>query len=198
MTAPTTTGWLIYLATNTVNGHRYIGLTSRWRERPNEHFRIARQGVRWPFQAAIRKYGREAFTFSVLQTCHSRAAACKAEISLIASTKPEYNASKGGDGLSYWTGKKRSPETKAKISATKKGQKNPSAIQTMLVHGSKVRAASNQARQRPVLCLSDGLHFSSAREAARHYGSHRGSVTQAIRRGWRLFDKRFVYDGAHP
>lgn len=219
MTEPSTT-WLIYLVTNKVNGKRYVGMTrgDRLARRRNEHYGAARKGYRWPLQAAIRKYGKDALEFSVLQTCTSRVEACEAEISLIAAMKPEYNVSKGGDGTSYWegrkrnpetiekmraamlgrpgywTGKKRSQETNAKVSATKKGVKNPAAVEIMRIHGTKVREAANKVRQRPVVCLDNGLRFESAKQASLYYGGHRSTVTVAVRNGWKAFGKKFVYE----
>lgn len=59
----------IYCAENTINGHRYVGFTSRKSidGRVYEHLYAALTlETRTPFYAAIRKYGEENFTWFLL------------------------------------------------------------------------------------------------------------------------------------
>jgi group I intron endonuclease len=117
----------IYRITNKTNGKIYIGqtrheLSERWRSHVWEAFRGKKQ---WALSCAIRKYGAVAFGMEVLYVAKTQRELNKMEtffIVLYQSHKPEngYNLTMGGDGLSYWKGKKRSPETIAKILATKR------------------------------------------------------------------------------
>src|SRR5688572_11673775 len=58
----------VYLVTNTVNGKRYVGLSSNIGRRWWEH-RNPKQGCATVIHRAIKKYGVEAFEFSVLELC---------------------------------------------------------------------------------------------------------------------------------
>jgi hypothetical protein len=91
--------FIVYLATNTVNGKRYVGATSqRFSRRRNHHLSDARRGVQTnsPFHSAIRKYGEEAFKWTVIATAKSLSEMMKKEIRIISIRKPEYNVSAGG------------------------------------------------------------------------------------------------------
>ena len=57
----------IYIATNKVSGKSYIGQTvGILPVRKSKHHDSVRQGSTVPFHAAIRKYGKKAFAWSVL------------------------------------------------------------------------------------------------------------------------------------
>ena len=91
---------IVYMATNQVNGKRYIGLTRRHLStRRRQHAaQAAHKPGGMPFCHAIRKYGIDAFEFVVLTTCETYRNACREEQRQIAERKPEYNVSKGGEG----------------------------------------------------------------------------------------------------
>ncbi len=58
---------IVYCVTNTVNGKKYIGMTSRTlEERWKSHCSSARNGSDFRFHSAIRKYGEEVFTKEIL------------------------------------------------------------------------------------------------------------------------------------
>lgn len=61
----------IYQIVNTVNGKRYVGSAIRFGKRWAEHRRDLEKGVHHSqaLQRAWKKYGAEAFNFSVLETC---------------------------------------------------------------------------------------------------------------------------------
>lgn len=94
--------FVIYCHTNTNNQKRYVGQTRhtmehRWRE----HMKCARRGDSGPFHRAIRKYGADAFSHEVLETCDTQEAANEAEIKWIAAfetTREDvgYNLDTGG------------------------------------------------------------------------------------------------------
>ncbi len=110
---------IVYQATNKVNGHRYIGFTTRGlAAREAQHRKDARsKKAGFRFHHAIRKYGQENFVFEVLFDFLDDEELAKVyEWEAIAKYKPEYNLTAGGDGGSMH------PETRAKISAATMGR----------------------------------------------------------------------------
>src|ERR1700674_5840201 len=79
--------FVVYLATNIVNGKRYLGATSRGlKVRRYKHFQDAkanRPGYR-VFNSAIRKYGEGAFEWRIISTASSFEEMMEEEIRLIA------------------------------------------------------------------------------------------------------------------
>jgi translation elongation factor EF-G len=58
---------IVYCITNTVNGKKYIGMTGRTlEERWKSHCSCAKNGSKFRFHSAIRKYGEESFKKEVL------------------------------------------------------------------------------------------------------------------------------------
>jgi group I intron endonuclease len=126
-------------------GKKYIGQTrlslqNRWRE----HCHAAQQGSPFSIHSAIRKYGKESFEISVLDTARSQYELDAFEILHILAEHTKlphgYNMTDGGDRTPDRTGSKhteewkaamskrskeieRTPEWRAKISASRKGQK---------------------------------------------------------------------------
>ena len=107
------------------SGKVYIGITSM---KPEErwHGGYGYKNNKY-FYRAIKKYGWENFTHEILFEELTREEACQKEVELIAlydSTNPNkgYNRSIGGDGPA---GIIFSEETRAKISESKLGVKNP-------------------------------------------------------------------------
>lgn len=114
---------IVYIAVNRNNGKCYIGITTRGlARRVRAHMTTVRGGSTFKFHNAIRKHGLEAFEFSVLRECLTHEQAKAGERELIALLRPEYNLTRGGDGV---FGLKMSPGAKLKMSLAKKGK--PSA-----------------------------------------------------------------------
>ncbi len=91
--------WIVYLATNKVNGKRYIGVTGKsLAQRRRGHLNRARSGeYACPrFHAAIIKYGAKNFKWKVLAKFSLRVMAYHHEFVLVDTMKPEYNAIPGG------------------------------------------------------------------------------------------------------
>lgn len=88
----------IYAFRNKINGKYYVGQTTDVRRRRSKHFRAA-SGC-WLFNRAMRKYGRDAFEFIILESgIQSREELNTLEMKYIAETKayPEgYNLTPGG------------------------------------------------------------------------------------------------------
>lgn len=167
---------VVYLATNKINGKRYIGATVKTlAARRYAHVCDAmanRKGCR-VFNAAIRKYGRDAFEWVVLYEFGTREEAFTKEIELIASLKPEYNLTKGGQGI---IGLKRTEQWKQRISGALKGRK-PSPERIALLD--RIRPDSRKS----VVCVNDGKFFKSINDAGIFYGlnpSCVGRVTRGI------------------
>ena len=150
----------VYIATNLINGKRYIGATRRGLSRRMiEHkYSAVTEGKRGVFYRAIRKYGFDMFRFSIVADGLSNEDVAVMEIDLIARLAPEYNMTFGGESL---IGLPNIPRTKG----TTRIPKNP----------------------KYVTCLNDGLVFPTYRLAAKHYGmtgmqvslSARGKVKSA-------------------
>jgi len=90
--------YLVYGAINRLNGHRYIGQTSKpLPERKRKHLKCA--STRHPnmhFARAIKRYGAENFDWFIFMDDLSDKEADDLEIALIAWFKPEYNIAPGG------------------------------------------------------------------------------------------------------
>lgn len=129
----------IYSATNTINGRIYIGKTIRsMTTRRTWHCNTALRGEGFRFHNALRRYGIEAFEWNILFTSDNYEelnATEKRFISEMQTRSPNgYNLTDGGDGLSgmadeskakviaFHTGRKRSDETKRRISESAKGK----------------------------------------------------------------------------
>ncbi len=103
---------VVYLVVNTVNGKRYVGMTSRGlAARKSSHISRANNGDNgcFRFYAAIRKYGNAAFVWCKLASYKSRLDAFAGEKRFIALLEPEYNVTKGGlgtSGVKSWNRKK--------------------------------------------------------------------------------------------
>lgn len=114
---------------------RYIGMTSRTGvQRFKEHLRASKAGKRFPIYDWMRKHG-QAVQVVTIEICDNDIQAKELEKSLIAKIGRDHllNCTDGGDGVTGWTYAARlkmskiksnpSLETRAKISASKKGQK---------------------------------------------------------------------------
>ncbi|PGO60728.1 GIY-YIG nuclease family protein [Priestia megaterium] len=114
---------LIYKATNLVNNKVYIGKTvTTLKRRMIQHKHDAlKANTNGKFYNAIRKYGWESFSWEIVYKGTDNEDICKKEIELISlhnSIKEGYNATIGGEGMAGFL---HSEETKAKVSASRKG-----------------------------------------------------------------------------
>jgi hypothetical protein len=176
---------IIYMATNIKNGKRYIGATKRaLKVRRSKHYSDAkgkRRGCH-VFNAAIRKYGEDAFEWTIISTAENYTDLMKEEIRLIALLRPEYNITRGGQGM---VGLVRTKEWLEKTSRALKGRK-PSP---------QCYAANNHEHKfRSIVCLNDGLLFKSIKSAADNYGiSKRGIGEMLHGRQIQCGGKSFAY-----
>lgn len=97
----------IYIYTNKINGHQYVGQTNNLQKRYNGHksdsYNKNSHSYNYPLHAAIRKYGIENFSFKVLEEVPTVEAANEREKYWIKEKKCHisnggYNISFGGGG----------------------------------------------------------------------------------------------------
>lgn len=97
----------IYVYTNKINGHQYVGQTNNLQKRYNGHksdsYNPNSHSYNLPLHAAIRKYGLENFTFEVIEEVETVEQANEREIYWIKEkqshvSKGGYNITFGGDG----------------------------------------------------------------------------------------------------
>src|SRR5688572_30215850 len=108
MSAPT-----IYLVTNTVNGHTYVGVTrfpleKRW----SEHVTKSRMAHHTYLHRAIAKYGPQAFTVEPIASCLDTLQASAVERAVIQRIQPTYNQTNGGE---FTVGRRVSPDVAERI-----------------------------------------------------------------------------------
>lgn len=150
--------FIIYKATNTVNGNFYIGATSAGIDhRKKSHLWDAlagRVGCK-VLHRAIQKYGPEVFTWEIIAVLDSFKEMMAKEVELIAELKPQYNMTTGGEGV---IGLPRTKEWYAKVSKTlkAKGIRPPGLTDWSFAHKS-------------VVCLNDNKFFKSVKAARAYY-----------------------------
>lgn len=95
--------YYIYVYTNKINGHQYVGQTNDVRKRYNGHksnaYNKKDRQYNYPLSGAIRKYGIENFDFEVIEEVNTREEANEREIYWI-KEKKSY-VSQGGYNVSY-------------------------------------------------------------------------------------------------
>ena len=192
MTKPTALGnpAVVYCARCVANGKCYIGVTSRGlKRRVSEHrLQAKKRRGNGHFHKAIRKHGIDGFVFFVLEECETLADALRREIELIASIKPEYNNTLGGEGV---LGYKPSIEERRRMSernkgkAWAKGHKMSAELRARLLAinlGAKRPNSRAPDNSKQVICLDDGKIFKSGAEAARSYGCHATQVLDVCKK----------------
>lgn len=114
--------YTVYQHVNTINGKKYVGITSR-----NPEERWGRNGSNYQtsphFYAAIQKYGWDNFEHNILFTCLSKEEACEKEQELIklynlTDKTCGYNSTPGGESYQM------TDEIKQKISVALMGNQN--------------------------------------------------------------------------
>jgi group I intron endonuclease len=118
----------IYEIVNKENGKRYVGSATEFSNRWSEHQCDLNRGRHHSrhLQAAWNKYGRQSFTFNPVLICAKQDLLMYEQI-VMDFARPEYNIlCIAGSSI----GRKATPETRAKISATAIGRKrSPESIE---------------------------------------------------------------------
>jgi len=164
---------IVYKAENKLNGKIYIGKTILPLERRIMYHERAKAGL---FPRALRKYGRDNFSFIILETAKSDAELLQKEIYWIhvfQSKVPNgYNLTDGGEGMA---GHRPSIETRRKMSQSLKG-KNAGARNGMYgkstwIKGRKhTEEANNKNREKHLVLWQDAEYRQKLIDA------HRGKV----------------------
>lgn len=197
----------VYMILNKINGKSYIGATQKGtRARGWIHKTTARSGRNEAqvIYRAMRKYGEENFKFFTLKECADWWDALESERAYIALFKPRYNMTDGGGGIK---GHKMSAESRAKMSAAKKGKPGTWARMEMPQHVKERLAAArrsekgrpvsdkcmaalainhklaNAVRRRAIICLVDGTEYPSLTAAGKVYSLTTGQLTRLCKLG---------------
>ena len=93
---------IIYKATNVINGKMYIGYCVSFKNRKNRHLKCAEKGIVTKFYNAIRKYGKDNFTWDILEDNVENINKLKERevyyIKHLNTYNDGYNSTLGGDG----------------------------------------------------------------------------------------------------
>lgn len=185
---------VVYVATNTVNGDQYVGLTrmgvaTRWAQHMTKS-----NTPKTYFHRAIAKYGAAAFTVSEYASALSTESLAMLERDIILQLTPAYNQTNGGEitlGRKYNdvvkerirlvnTGRKRTPEQKRRISEVKRAQfaTNPALAEVAATRLAAVRHLGEQKRIERATASATGRVWSKESKAklsascmGRKYGS---------------------------
>lgn len=198
---------IVYLATNTVNGMQYVGLTRRTvlERRVFEHRSSSRRGAgkENTLAHAMRTYGEDVFSFRVIQRVQSLKALSAAERYWIREYNTNwpngYNVKKGGchtDPLT--TGKRYRIQGKTYYGCGQLGDAfgiEPTTIRARLeTSGWTLRQAVGvddppEREVVPSLCKPitfRGEQYASQTELCRVYGVQRGNFWTRRKAGWSL------------
>ena len=208
----------IYKIKNNLNQKFYIGFTNqknpKWRF--NQHLSTARSQKKnnQPIIRAIRKYGKENFSFEILLEGEEKFLLDVEEARLIGELRPEYNATLGGEGV---LGYKHTEETKIKCGLStlgkkeseehkkwrsekiKEGWKNQSLDKKIEISNNKLNSNSQR-----IEIEIEGIKFKSINDAARwavdKYGIGRNTAIRYIKEGRSFSNKKQmsrIYDGKY-
>ena len=120
------TTYYIYKHTCTVSRKSYIGKSIDPNHRWRGHQSDAKNGSKYHFHNAIRKYGAENFVMEILYVTIFLGDIYEKEIQFISkydTYKNGYNMTHGGEHPPSWKGRKHSSNTKRKISEARKNSK---------------------------------------------------------------------------
>jgi group I intron endonuclease len=146
---------VVYVATNTVTGKQYVGLTrmgvaTRWAQ----HIGKARNPKTY-FHRAIAKYGAAAFVVSEYASAASKDALALLEKAVIVQLAPAYNQTNGGE---VTFGRKYDDATKERIKLANTGRKWTDAQKQRM---SLLKKAQHEAN--PTLAATSAKHLKEAR-----------------------------------
>ena len=146
----------IYRATCQPNGKKYYGLTTKTlAERMQRHWYVYRR-VDTPFYRAIRKYGWDSFSWSILYESNDLDELQFIERGLIDITNNQsprgYNAAGGGEGMFNPTEeilrKMHSPEARLKRSVSLTGKQRSDDVRKRISEASKGKHISDKTREK--------------------------------------------------
>jgi predicted GIY-YIG superfamily endonuclease len=165
--------YYLYVARNTINNKRYVGITSNFKRRISEHERSP-----YPFGRALRKYHRSAFEFQVTEL-PDKEHALELEALIIGTEEVKsdmyYNLCVGGIPSNVIEGK--NPMFKTEVL-----EKHPALFTTennpMNNTASKKKMIESQACRKVVI---EGKEYYGVREAARKLGISRQCLAHRLK-----------------
>ena len=119
----------VYIIKCLINNKGYIGITNNIIRRWDKHISQARKGSPYALYCAMRKYGIENFSITILQTFSSKEELCNAEKLFIKTFNTHanghcgYNETFGGEAPMM--NKKHTKETRELMSRRQKGKPSP-------------------------------------------------------------------------
>lgn len=194
ITQETEKTYLIYCATNTVNGKRYVGYTSDFSTRRYKHEWLAANNPRTHFHKAIRKYGIQAFEWEILFESNDQ------QLTLL--TKEEeyirqknshardghgYNYSYGGNGSGFYI----TAEHRQKITDTRR-RRGINPVTCGMTEAARIRNTgkqqtkthkTNKAKSRMRKVEIGGIIYDSGVDAAKAYNVARTTISSWITKG---------------
>ena len=137
---------IIYKATNIINGKIYIGLTRiSLKKRKTGHINKSTYSNSY-FHRAINKYGRDNFVWEILdQSAKNYNELCCLEKHYIATLKPQYNMSEGGENS---VKRVLTEEHKRKIGLSGKGRIVTLETRNKIRAGLKGKKLSQEAKDK--------------------------------------------------
>lgn len=196
--------YYIYLIVNKVNGKTYVGQ----RKSSKEWYEDKYMGSGTLLKKAKQKYGIENFEKFLIQYCYSKEETNKAERFWIAEyrrrSKAEYNLANGGDGGNGEAnkGKKRSDETRRKLSESHKGNHPSEETRRKRSESLKGKPKSEEWRRKvseaqkgKKLSEEHRRKLSEAKKGKTPWNKGKKGVQQAWNKGkhWKLVDGKQVY-----
>jgi len=167
----------IYLITHRVSGKRYVGKSVNIRRRWSEH----RKGLSHcpALEAALKKYGEDAFSWEILQTC-SESELNDLEcfyIHAFGSVSPAgYNIGYGGEGVTF------TEEVRAKLSEATRSRLLSPESRAAIGAASRKRYEDPAERQRHSDILRQSPALKKALGRIHKDPSWRKAVTESVRR----------------
>lgn len=196
--------YYIYLILNKVNGKTYVGQ----RKSSKEWYEDKYMGSGTLLKKAKQKYGIENFEKFFIQYCYSKEEVNEAERFWIAEYrsrgKAEYNLANGGDGGNGEAnkGKKRSDETRRKLSEAHKGNRPSEETRQKMSETRKGKKHSeewakkiSEAHKGRKLSEEHRRKLSEAKKGKTPWNKGKKGSQQAWNKGkhWKLVDGKQVY-----
>jgi group I intron endonuclease len=186
----------VYMATNRVNGKRYIGKTvGSLSRRIAHHITASQRRASYAFGRALAKHGPNMFEWSILFSSINDSLLLKTERTMIAMFRTRaprgYNLTDGGDGA---CGAVHSEETRAKRSAALKGKKREpftqdhrdrmslahSGVALSLKHRKNL-GLSHEGKKHPPRSVESRARYSAAGTGKKHTDEARAKISAGLK-----------------
>lgn len=174
----------VYRITNKLTGDCYVGQSKHIEERWKEHF-CKSYGARHSgkFQNAINKYGKDGFTFEILEEC-PKSMLFEKERFYIELLKPTYNTIVLGHPVAL--------STREKIRQALQDRKQPLELvekrRKAILERHKTIPQTNQSHKKPIRIElnNKSIELESVLATAKYLGVDPSTVTKALKRHGRV------------